>query len=650
MHTSEAFFPGRSEAVSPVIARSTVNLAVAVLPLVIALGVVLIALADTGARMQQSWPDTLFWVGIVAITAPAALLLLSEAPTRAERVTILVLVGLGLFAVKVLQSPTGFTFTDELAHWRTLLDIDQTQHLFVANSLLPVSPLYPALEILTHAFMSISGLPSFESGIITLGIARVLFVVALYLLFLSVVSSERIVSLAVLLFMGNSNFVFFNVQFSYASLALPLAAVCLVLIIRRASYSGSNPRGLLLFILLCCGALVFTHHITTYMLLLFLAIWVFFVYLARTIRFVFYRKTASEPAADRIKNPLRAFAVRASSPNTILPTAIILIIMVVSLTWTITEASPTIRYLAVPLSNGIRDFLSLLTGTGTARQLFQDFTGLVAPLWERISTFVAIGLIGLGLLLGLWPIWRQRRFQPLILTLAFIGAAFPVVQMLRLNASAWEISNRLSEFIFLAVAFIIAVGIVNWSQKHAAVGWRLLFMLVIVIIIIGGLNSGWPFWARLPGPYLVAADTRSVESRGINAALWVKANLGAHRLMGADRINRLLLATYGDQDVITNVSGEGNVAFVYMSPNFENSEKAFLRQTGIEYLLVDERLSTSLPVIGVYFEKGEPDTNNHTIPLSLSVLTKFDKDNQTSRIYDDGAILIYDVQHASPSQ
>jgi len=616
----------------------------AALSLVIALCIVLISAAHFGARTGWEWANPVFWLGIILILAPVCFRLLSQTPTRAERVGLLVLTGLALYAVKVLHSPIGFTFTDELSHWRTLLDIDQTRHLFQANSLLPVSPFYPALEILTHAFMSISGLTAYEAGVITVGVARVLFVLSLYGLFILISDSDRITSLTVLLFMGNSNFVFFNVQFSYASLGLPLAAFCLMLIVKRSTYSGKGARAFLLCILMSIAALLLTHHITSYVLAAFLIVWVAVVWFARLLRLLFFRNRTVVR-----KSPIVAFVETAESRGVSLPGTIALLIIVGSVAWLVTAASTTIRYLAIPLTTGIRDFLALLSGTGVSRQLFQDFTGLVAPLWERVSTFASIALIGIGLLLGLFPIWRQRRFQPLTLVLALIGASFPAVQLMRLNASAWEISNRLSEFIFLVVAFVIAIGIVTRLPKdgRSLLFGRVVFMSAVVIIIIGGLNSGWPFWARLPGPYLVAADTRSVEARSIDAARWAKAHLGIGNRIGADRINRLLLATYGEQNIVTNVSGQGNVAFVFMSPNFENAEKGFLQRAGINYLLVDQRLSTSLPVIGIYYEKGEPNTNNHKIALDLNALTKFDKDAQVNRIFDDGAILIYDVNHVT---
>ncbi len=56
------------------------------------------------------------------------------------------MVGLALYAAKLLRDPFGFTFGDELAHLHNLQEILATGGLFGSNSILPVTPRYPGLE------------------------------------------------------------------------------------------------------------------------------------------------------------------------------------------------------------------------------------------------------------------------------------------------------------------------------------------------------------------------------------------------------------------------------------------------------------------------------------------------------------------------
>ena len=50
----------------------------------------------------------------MAIYAPIAFRLLSASASRAERIALVGLLGVSLFAVKILASPTGFVRFDEL--------------------------------------------------------------------------------------------------------------------------------------------------------------------------------------------------------------------------------------------------------------------------------------------------------------------------------------------------------------------------------------------------------------------------------------------------------------------------------------------------------------------------------------------------------
>jgi hypothetical protein len=60
----------------------------------------------------------------------------------------------------------------------------------------------------------------------------------------------------------------------------------------------------------------------------------------------------------------------------------------------------------------------------------------------------------------------------------------------------------------------------------------------------------------------------------------------------------------------------------------------------IDYLLTDLRLTTELPVLGEYYEKGDA---KRRAPLPSSLL-KFDKDKRAARIFDNGYTVIFDVR------
>src|SRR5262249_37803989 len=132
-----------------------------------------------------------------------------------------------LFMVKVIVSPLSFTDFDAFLHWKTAEDITSSGHLFNTNPLLPASPFYPGLEIVTNALSTLSGLSIFHAEIIMVAIARLSMVLSLFITCELLTKSARTAGIAMMIYISNSQFVFFDAMFSYETLALPLATVLL---------------------------------------------------------------------------------------------------------------------------------------------------------------------------------------------------------------------------------------------------------------------------------------------------------------------------------------------------------------------------------------------------------------------------------------
>jgi hypothetical protein len=241
-------------------------------------------------------------------------------------------------------------------------------------------------------------------------------------------------------------------------------------------------------------------------------------------------------------------------------------------------------------------------------------------------------------------VWRRHRSSPLALGLAGAALAYPASLVSRLTQAGGEASSRSSEFLFLGVAFTLAVGIVElWPPAWSSLPLLALRPGALAIIFLGGVIVGNPPWGRLPGPYVVAADARSVEPQGITAAQWARATLGPDNRVLADRINGLLMASYGDQWPVTNSEGVYR-AGPFFSLELGPADRAVFQQGRVRYLVIDRRLTTALPLVGTYIEAGEPDSYQHTTPLDPAALAKFDSLANVSRLFDSGDIQIYDVQ------
>jgi hypothetical protein len=243
-----------------------------------AVGLLVIALGDAAARTGEAWAGSLFWLGLLILFGSAAGRLAFGRPTERESLGLILILGFFLYLVKVMHSPVSFSFFDEFLHWRTLNDLVKSDHLFNVNPLLPTSALFPGLEIVIAALAKLSGLPYFPAALVVLGIARLVLLLSLYLIFKEISRSNRVAGIAVLVYMTNPNFLFFDADFSYESLALPLAGLVLYAMVRRQCRPGfgREAKGLSVVALIAGSAVVVTHHITSYALLAMLLLWTLF--------------------------------------------------------------------------------------------------------------------------------------------------------------------------------------------------------------------------------------------------------------------------------------------------------------------------------------------------------------------------------------
>ena len=135
------------------------------------MGLLLIAAADKLSFRGAPWAVPLFWAGLVVIVGSAAAVLWSQDTSRRDAIAVVLIVGLALYAAKILHSPTGLGNYDELLHYRSLDDLVRSGRMFSENTLLPISPFYPGLEVLTSTLMKVTGLGIFSAAVVIIGIA-----------------------------------------------------------------------------------------------------------------------------------------------------------------------------------------------------------------------------------------------------------------------------------------------------------------------------------------------------------------------------------------------------------------------------------------------------------------------------------------------
>ena len=604
------------------------------LSLVAAAGLVAVSssYALVGAGIHVAEP--LFWIGLLLISAPITLRLAATAPGIRERIGLVLVLGLMLELVHIVGSPNGFTSYDALLHLRTITDILSTGHLFGANPLLPVSPLFPGLEIVTAAVVQISGVDPFTASGVVLVFARILFGVGLFALYREASSSERVAGLATAVYMLNPNFTFFDSGFSYETLALPFVPILLLITAIRAHRGG----GILLAAGLAAVALTLaiTHHVTSYGAAALLVAW---LVVNRIVR-----------RTDRYRRWGIVFSTA-------------LVVGAAGL-WLVAAGPVVVGYLAAPIFAAIGEGIRLLT-TGNGRPLFVSATGQVAPVWERLVGLGTAVLLTFGIPIGLAPLIRRHRDSSLALLLGAIAVVYPLSLVARLTPTGSEAAGRSLGFVFLGLSFVVALGVVataetvagrvrgmrdpvrgtiRGSPARSQQAWKGAFAGLVVVAILGGAVIGAAPATRFPGPYLVGADSRSIDNVSTAAAVWTREVLGPNQRIAADRVNRLLMGAYGQADVVYSASGGIQTWQIFLSPTVGPAEIARIMAARIDYLVIDGRLSLSLPLVPFYYEEGEIFEGRHTAPVLPAVLAKWDGVSGVDRMYDSGYVQLYDVR------
>ncbi|MGR9350772.1 hypothetical protein [Rhizobium leguminosarum] len=595
---------------------------------------IVVALAANANRLGEGWAVPTFYTAIAAIFLPAAARIIHPGASRLERLALIVIVTSALFVVRLIRAPVAFIDHDEFLHWATVNDILEAGRLFLPNPLLPVSPLYPGLELVTSALVKLSGLSVFAAGLIVLAAARMMLMLTLFLLFEKITNSARIASIACLIYMGSSTFLLFDVHYSYESLAIPmLAAVLLASESRRLERGDTAGWPTVVATMVLIVALAATHHLTSYFCT---------ALLCGTAVMECLRQGASAMQ--------RRQAILLASIAVIAPVA-----------WSKIVGNPTGSYILPVLAGGIHEVAQLVSSSTSTRKLFVSDTGALAPAWQRYLTMAGVALICLGLLTGflrslvfngqhpnasiLWPPTRWRLWRSSLLEiLVLVTLAYPVSIIFRLTRSGWEIGNRIGSLSFLGVAIVVAVAVAAFWHGTSR-GWlraTSLAAAATTVLIAGVISSEGPR-ILVPAGYEVSADSSSIEPMGISAAKWTREWLGGEQHFATDRINRLLLSTYGRQKVSTTLESGQDTGMAITAADLGPMERKLLIDSGVGFVMVDLRMTTGLPGVGVYFDGGAQD-RNHTVPLQASSLLKFNSEPDVDRTFDNGFMVIFDVE------
>ena len=580
-------------------------------------GLLLCSLANAFSRETLSPSQLLLWAGVLIIAGPIAYRLTSRDASSGERLALVCMLGLSLYAIKVIRDAPLYTFSDEILHAFNAEEAARTGHLFHRNPILPVTPFYPGLEGATTALMKLTGLSSFGAGVIVVGAARLTLMASLFLLFRRISGSARSAGLGAAIYAGNFNFLYFGAQYSYESLALPLLVVVMMAVAEREAGSPSRGRAWAVPIALGTGAIVITHHLTSYALAGILA--------ALAVLYRLVRGTW------RWANPWRP---------AVFATAIAAI-------WLLLVASSTLGYLTPVLGNAFKSIFHTLFGEESSRGLFQGERppGEATPTWARGLALLSVALLGVGMLFGVREIWRRHRKSPFAVLFGIAAVGFFGTLALRFSPAAWETGNRASEFLFIGLAFVVAIaGFETWRPRIGVRPWRLMLSGAIAIVVLGGAISGWPWEIQLASPLKVKAEGKTITSPTLSLAEWAQRNTPDNARFAASPADARMLMVPGDRTAFAGQSPD--IEDILNSEGLAGWELPLLLNHHIRYVVADSREVADDPISGYYFPiRGQTLRNLH---FPKAYVGKFSEIPGATRVYSNGPIAVYDLAGAKP--
>jgi hypothetical protein len=652
----------------------------------VGLGLLLQGTADTlGRDGHQSRAVLIFLVGISLHFAVCAWRLLSRNTSRSERISVSLVLGLGLFASYAMLETPFLDSYDELIHWGNLIHLLDSHALFPANTELPVSPYYPGLELATAATRWITGLPLVVDELIVLAVVRILVVLGVYLVIERLCRSSRAGGVAVLVYAASPQFYSFDAQYAYETIALAFAVGTVYLLFFSIDSPRPRAGGAFLLALGSVVAVVISHHVTGWLTVGFLVVWFIGLYYtshplrrakaARTRPSVrdserltapslpdseelielspgsFGQVTSksawSRPSSKKHQagrdgptseaaqlNQRRRAQARVVGMATLLG-------LVVGGAWTLYVGHLLAPYLGPLFSSAAAEIRQALGNGEGNRALFKASSGGVSPKWE--IGLILLSALGWCLILlpSLYNVVFKRSIRGGVLRYipVAIAAVYPLTVVANVSSNSKLVAERATTFIFFGIAAVVGAWLGGRMLKGRRRIERIATLGVATVIFLGSLLYGiGPPVSLLPGPYHVGGDSLAYGSPSFAVAQWANTHLPAGSHIAADHDNGVLLNAIGGVDTVTAEAGLVNPELLYFDKALSLYDIYLIRKADIRYIVVDDRMAESLPLYGTYIATGEPSRR-----LTSEELDKFTKYEFIKRIYDNGPIQVYDV-------
>jgi hypothetical protein len=572
----------------------------------------LLALAQNeSGRGDATLHFYVFWAGFACAVIPIGVLLVSRRVSSLQRGALVISLACWSLLPKWIRTGAQPLYADEFQHLRLLRTLANTGHATIPESVLQVGGTFPGLELLTNGLSTVSGLSLWWSAIIVASLAHVLLLVGVYVLILEISGSARAGAFGALIYLFNPSFLYFDAQYAYETLALPLAVWSIVFahraITTRPVAGDVTPRSrrvAAFAAMFNISALLATHHVTSVI-------------------------TAGLLLLYAVIVSVRQFVNQKAECGESLAMAWLLALFASALTFTrFFQLRHILRAYLSPVLNVSAELHQLghLFGVGSGPANRAVFGGSSIPFFEQASAYVMIPVLLAGLVLSLW-ILRGRWGR--INSLMYVGAALGVLYFVSLPFdTALSLSQAVhrswaDSFIGLAVVLgFVSDDVLSgdlrlkWrrsSQISRVIPHRLVVVAVaasLAIVAIGGVTSSTAVSYRFAAPVRPGVDALFIGTQTNDVGSWLHEHAAPGSKIFTDQFVSQVVFEQPKLTIATKVARLWDLTF-YKKFSYRVVQRFLIEK--VNYVIVDQRMASMRPHEGYWYFSGEPLANSNKL-------------------------------------
>ena len=574
-----------------------------------------------------------FWIGAsLILVATLVLGTRTWITTRGVKI-LLVCYGIVTFIPKFIMSIGGPVYYDEFGHLRHANDLLHNGNLFNVDPYLSIVRFFPGLSVVTVVLHDVTGLSMWHSGQVLVLAAHCSVLVTVFLIGRAAGLSQRSCVAAAVVYSLNPSFLYFDTQYSYESLALPLAFIAVLACIRTAQatsrVSATRWRRLGISAAVLC---IVTHHLSS----LFMGV----VCMALLIGL---RKDSSR--VDLVQRVARRDAWWVA-----------IVAFFGSLAWIGLAAPETYAYVGPHVASGFTGLVRILlppahvvtgSGAGAPSSTHTLFAGNYDPLYERLTAFMSPVLVLVPCIFATVHLWNIRhgtlyshsrarsaaeaadlgpmQQRVVLVSIGLAGLYFASLPIALTNGGG-ESAHRSWAYTYLGVAVVIGYFF-EFVVARRALRSRLrrlsgiLLLVAAAVVLVGNVSAGESVLYRFPGPYVFGTDTRSTTPELHRVADWMNRNLAPGSLVVTDRFTGEIIEADTDLNV---PSVRDYLAYgIYRQGDHPGPAlREALRSGGFRYFVLDTRMEGG-PPFSPLFEGYQGSSSIDPVALAAMRSTPF---------------------------